>query len=1325
MKRKLRLASGSLLLLAAGVSYGQTYQPLAVSSGFNQDVIANGVGDASQSTTSDIDNSGYAFLSADFRATASSSAPSYSLPASGVITSLANSNVVFNLAPYNENNALKLVENAATGTLAFSDAISATNLYIIATSGSGDSSITLAINFTDGTSQTVNDSTIPDWYYSTSLPSAYQGTGRVSRFDNGMQGSSTDPRMYQLTLNVDVANQNKTIESITVTKNGSSGALNIFGVSAKVTSNCPEITSATAGTTGIGTANISWVLGSNGSGGSSTTYTVEVYTDAAYTTQIAGSPFTGITTTSQSLTGLANDTMYYYRVKANNGVCDSGYTTGSFFSGYCIPTGFTTSSSYYLTNVVTTGGSSNISNATGSNTTAYANFSSQAVSQIPGGSFNITLNVNSGTNYFYVWVDWNNDLDFSDEGETVVATTDYTNDYSGTINIPMTQAPGNYRMRVSSSYIGQISSACGPAAYGEFEDYTITVLTPPSCYFPTGLAANYGYTSSTFSWNTPTVGTTPEGFEYILTTTEGVPTESGTATADTSFTADTTIGTTYYLYVRTNCGSGDYSTWSSATFTPNYCTPTINSPNDDYITNVVTTGGYTNINNSTTSDSGYENYTTMAVSKAAGSSFEISVTRYAGYDSLGVYIDWNNNLNFDDEGETLVNIEGSWGDDATHTATIAIPANTPTGSYRLRVRSAYYYGNTMGPCNDFSYGETEDYTLNVAEQPANCETPGTPDVEAGNVTASNITVTVTPSDSSAPAPNGYILVRSTAVLTAAPVIGTAYPVGATLGGGTVVASSATAPSFTDFVSANTHYYYTSFAYNDGGISCFGPVYSEGGVSGATTCATATANSGASNIGNYGATLNWTSVDGPGGAETTYTVEVYSDAELTTLVTTQTTTTNSYVISNLEIGATYYYKVKASTGSCNNDTWTEALSFTTQSNYTPLTVTGFNADVIANGTGIANVSTTAGVDGANNAYMAMNYRNSATGSTTSVGLPVNRRLPNSGVAGLEFLLADYSGNNSLRLAAQGQEGTLTLTNPVKANNLYFAVTSGSGYSNIDVTVNFADGTTQVEPAISVTDWFDPGTTIQPALISNIGRANRANAIGGPETGNSKVFYITLPISTDNQFKTINSITISKSSDGDTEPVPNIFAVSAQLVNECPVLNSAFTFPSETTASVTFGLLAGSAEADSYSYALYTDEAMTIPVEGSPFTSNSTSLALSSLTGDTTYYYSATAINEMCTSAAVTGSFTTSAVSGTDSFGKNGFVVFPNPANTLINVQAGASISQLTLVNLLGQTVLTQSANGTQAQLNLAGVAAGTYILQVTSGDRTSAVKVIKN
>jgi hypothetical protein len=1088
MKRKLRLAAGSFLLLAAGISYGQNYQPLTIASGYNEDVIANGTGAANASTTSDIDNSGYAFLSSDFRANSSSSAPPYSLPANGTITSVSNSSVVFQLAPYSENNALKLVTAASTGTLTFSEAVSATNLYYIATSGSGDSSVNLTLNFTDGTTQEVATATVPDWYYSTVQPSAYRGTGRVSRFDNLMQGSSTDPRMYHITVNVDVANQSKLIESVTFTKNTTSGALNVFGISAKLVSECPEMASATGTSTTFTTGSINWALASAGSGaGTAVTYTVEVYTDAAFTTPIAGSPFTNVTGTSQALADLTIDTTYYFRVKANNGVCDSSYITGQFLHGYCVP------------------------------------------------------------------------------------------------------------------------------------------------------AVTYAY--------------------------------------------------------------------------------------DDYITNVTTTGGYTNINNSTTYDSGYVNFTAMAVSKAAGSSFDISITRLGGYDSVGVYIDWNNNLSFDDEGENLVNVTGSWSGTATYTGSIAIPADTPTGSYRMRVRSIYYYNNSITPCGDVNYGETEDYTLNVAEQPANCEAPGTPIVEAGNVTTSAITVTVSPSDASAVAPTGYILVRSTEPVTATPVLGTSYPVGAALGEGTVVAASATAPAFTDFVSANTHFYYTAFAYNDGGIACFGPVYSAPAISGATTCAIATANSGASDIGNFGATLNWTSVDGPGGADTEYTVELYSDAELATLLGTYTSTTNSYILTNLQIGTTYYYRVKALTGTCNNDTWAQTMSFTTQSMYTPLSLTGFTQDVIANGTGIAKVSTTAGVDGASNAYMALNYQNSANAAVTTIGLPVNRRLSSN--AGPDFILADYSGNNSLRLSAQGQEGTLTLATPVKASNLYFAVTSGSGSSTIDITVNFADGTTQVAPAVAVSDWFNAGTDTQPALISNIGRTNRANNVGGIETGNAKVFYITLPIAEDSQFKTIESITISKSSAGATEPVPNIFAVSAQLVNECPVLNSAFTFAGETTASVTFGLLAGSAEANSYSYALFTDEAMTIPVEGSPFTSNSTSLTLENLTAETTYYYSATAINDSCTSAAVTGSFTTNPVSGTDSFGKNGFVVFPNPASSILNVRAGESISQLTLVNLLGQTVLKQTANGAQAQLNLSNVAAGTYILQVTAGERTAAVKVIKN
>lgn len=1312
MKRNLRSLTGSLMLFAFGVSYGQSYQPLSVSSGFNQDVIANGVGNATASITSDVDNAGYAFVSNDFQATSSATAPAYGLPAGGLITSAVatTTGLTYQLASLSANNSLKITASGDSGTLVFANQLSATTLYLLATSGSGTSTVNLQINFTDGTSQTVTAASVPDWFNSTALPVAASGFGRINVNTNGLENPSGNPRLYQLSANIDVANQAKLIQSITVTKTAASGALNVFAVSAKVPSNCPELASVSAAVTGNGTANISWALASNGTGGTSTTYTVEVYTDAAYTSAITGSPFTGLTATSQALTGLASDTMYYYRVKANNGVCDSNYGTGSFFSGYCIPTGLTSSTSYYLNNVVTTGGASNISNATGASSTAYANFSSQAVSQIPGGSFNISLNVSSGTNYFYVWVDWNNDMDFSDDGETVVATTSYTSDYSGDITVPLTQAPGTYRMRLASSYIGSISSACGPAAWGEFEDYSITVLTPPSCYFPTGLTATYGLTSSTFNWSAPTVGTTPSGFEYVLTTTEGTPTGNGTATTATSFTADTTMGTTYYLYVRTDCGNGDYSSWSGATFTPNYCVPAINYPGYDNITQVTTTGGYTNIDNSTGVDSGYENYTAMTVSKAAGSSFDISITRDGGYDSVSVFIDWNNNLSFDDAGENPISVAGSWDSDATYNGTIAIPAGTPVGSYRLRVRS--YYFDDMTPCGDTNYGETEDYTVVVAEQPANCETPGTPIINTGSITASGVTVTVSPSDASATAPTGYILVRSTAPLNASPVTGTTYAVGAALGGGTVVASGTAAPAFTDFVSGNTQYYYTAYEYNDGGISCFGPVYSESAVASATTCAVATVNSGASNVTNYSANLNWTSVMGNGGLTPTYTVEVYSDAAMSNLLSTYTTTTNSYALTNLQIGTAYYYRVKAETTGCSNNVWSGLVSFTTQSGYTALDVTGFGSDVIANGTGIANLSTTASVDAVDNSYIALDYRNNAAASVTAIGLPVNRRLTNSGITGLEFLLSDYSGNNSLRLPAQNQSGTLTLTSPVKATNLYVAVTSGSGSSTINAQINFTDNTSQAATSVSLLDWYGTATAAQPALISGIGRANRANTVGGVETGASKVFYVTLPVDAANQSKTIASVTFTKTSSGDTEPVPNIFAISAQLVNECPVLNTAFAFTTANSANVSFGLLAGSAAATGYTYNLYTDEAMTTPVAGSPFTTTTTSLQVTGLASSTTYYYSATAYNTSCTSGAVTGSFTTSC---------------ETPAAPQASAQSfcgSATVAQLTATAAPGTTLTWYATQGGTALNANAALTTGTYYVTATTGNCVSTATAVQ-
>ncbi|MCD1118086.1 T9SS type A sorting domain-containing protein [Chryseobacterium turcicum] len=213
-------------------------------------------------------------------------------------------------------------------------------------------------------------------------------------------------------------------------------------------------------------------------------------------------------------------------------------------------------------------------------------------------------------------------------------------------------------------------------------------------------------------------------------------------------------------------------------------------------------------------------------------------------------------------------------------------------------------------------------------------------------------------------------------------------------------------------------------------------------------------------------------------------------------------------------------------------------------YQSLTVTGFNADVIANGVGPSLNSTTMSLDKDtdNFAYMSRDFKVNSSASALTYGLPENG-LITSAVAttsGLTYQLATYSGNNSLRLPNANDTGTLTLATPTAANNLYVLAVSGSGPSTGDITVNFQDGTTQVFAATNFQDWYG-GTS---AAIQGIGRINRAsNALDAAGGTNPRIYQIPLAISAGNQSKVITSVTVKKTSTEVT--VINVFAVSAQV------------------------------------------------------------------------------------------------------------------------------------------------------------------------------------
>src|SRR5690606_7409156 len=84
---------------------------------------------------------------------------------------------------------------------------------------------------------------------------------------------------------------------------------------------------------------------------------------------------------------------------------------------------------------------------------------------------------------FSIWVDWNNDLDFSDPGENVFLNGGYTTGDAGSFTVPGGQADGTYRMRIRTDWIG-VPTPCGTNTYaGETEDYTFQVVTP-TCFTP-------------------------------------------------------------------------------------------------------------------------------------------------------------------------------------------------------------------------------------------------------------------------------------------------------------------------------------------------------------------------------------------------------------------------------------------------------------------------------------------------------------------------------------------------------------------------------------------------------------------------------------------------------------------------------------------------------------------------------------------------------------------------------------------------------------------------------------------------------------------------
>lgn len=295
----------------------QEFKSIPIQSGFNADVIANGIGAATSSTNSDVDGVNYAFVSTDFQLTASSPALSYGLPTNGIINSAVGttSGLSYQMAPYNSNNSLRLQNTNDSGTLAFSTPITAINLYILATGGSGACTVNVTVNFADTTTQTFSGINISDWYGGTNY--AVQGIGRINLNNNVLEdGGGTNPRLYQIPLTLNTGNQPKLIQSVTVTKTGSGGIPNIFAVSADLYNSCAIPTNITSTTT-MTSAVVSWTAPANAPSSGYQYYMSTTSTPPTASTLPTGNVPAG--TTSVTLNNLPTGQTYYFWVRSNCG----------------------------------------------------------------------------------------------------------------------------------------------------------------------------------------------------------------------------------------------------------------------------------------------------------------------------------------------------------------------------------------------------------------------------------------------------------------------------------------------------------------------------------------------------------------------------------------------------------------------------------------------------------------------------------------------------------------------------------------------------------------------------------------------------------------------------------------------------------------------------------------------------------------------------------------------------------------------------------------------------------------------------------------------
>lgn len=152
---------------------------------------------------------------------------------------------------------------------------------------------------------------------------------------------------------------------------------------------------------------------------------------------------------------------------------------------------------------------------------------------------------------------------------------------------------------------------------------------------------------------------------------------------------------------------------------------------------IITTGADANLNHAAVQPANnYAYYESEILIVQPGGSFELSIVQSNNWSMTLVYVDWNGDFDFIDDGE-IVQVFGLQAqlNDGPFDATINVPLDATVGKVRMRILTgdAWTTDPAIDPCGEYANSTTKDFDIEIGGA-AYCDVSGTGGYNADSVT---------------------------------------------------------------------------------------------------------------------------------------------------------------------------------------------------------------------------------------------------------------------------------------------------------------------------------------------------------------------------------------------------------------------------------------------------------------------------------------------------------------------------------------------------------------------------------------------------------------